>query len=207
MVVALVALAVASGGTAVAATIITSKQIKDRTIQLVDISGAAKAGLKGNQGLQGPAGAQGSRGLPGPQGLQGPQGVPGLGVVRFQDGPFVNAPSSGASEPRQSFPFALCPSTGLVAIGGAVTTSAGTPGGPPAGTMSVAESGFAEFDVRGVPHGWSGVVNDTSNTGPLDLGDAFAFATVVCVSATDATAAGATPVALARKVSDGRRAK
>jgi hypothetical protein len=77
MAVALIALVVAMSGSAVAASLITSKQIKDGTIQTKDISKKAMASLKrsaGASGVPGPAGAVGPAGL---AGLQGPQGDPG----------------------------------------------------------------------------------------------------------------------------------
>ncbi len=66
MVVAMIALAVALSGTAVAGTVklITGSQIANGTIKLVDIHSSAKTALKGQSGPtgpQGPAGAQGPR--------------------------------------------------------------------------------------------------------------------------------------------------
>jgi hypothetical protein len=73
--VALVALFVSLAGNAAAVTaLVTSKQIKDKTIQLRDIAPAARASLRGQQGIQGDPGA---RGLRGPMGLGGPQGPAG----------------------------------------------------------------------------------------------------------------------------------
>lgn len=70
-----IALLVALTGTAVAASgLVTSRDIKDRTIQLRDLSPAAIKALKGNRGDQGP---QGPAGQPGPQGTAGPQGPAG----------------------------------------------------------------------------------------------------------------------------------
>jgi hypothetical protein len=65
MLVALVALLVALSGSAIAATLITSKQIKDGTIQARDISRNARAsftGPRGPMGPEGPAGPQGQTG-------------------------------------------------------------------------------------------------------------------------------------------------
>jgi hypothetical protein len=72
LIVALIALVVAMSGSAVAASLITGKQIKDGTIQRVDLSKKAKASLKGPQGLPGPQGPKGDRGDPGP--ATGPAG-------------------------------------------------------------------------------------------------------------------------------------
>jgi hypothetical protein len=54
--------------------IVTSKNIKNGTIQTVDISAKAKRALKGNRG---PRGFQGARGLPGATGPAGPKGDTG----------------------------------------------------------------------------------------------------------------------------------
>lgn len=77
MVVAVIALVVASAGSAVAATLITSKQIKNGTIQTVDISKKARTALKGQRGAVGPTGPQGLQGQQGLPGEQGPKGDTG----------------------------------------------------------------------------------------------------------------------------------
>jgi hypothetical protein len=59
---------------ATAALVVTSKNIKNGTIQLVDISSKAKNALKGQRGRRGPAGP---RGIAGPRGPQGPAGAKG----------------------------------------------------------------------------------------------------------------------------------
>jgi len=79
MIVAMIALAVALSGTAVAGTakLITGSQIANGTIKLADIHPATKAALKGERGAQGPAGAQGAQGPVGPQGAAGAKGEKG----------------------------------------------------------------------------------------------------------------------------------
>lgn len=72
MVALIVALVTASSSTA--AFVVTSKTIKDGTIQTVDISANAKRALKGNRG---PRGFNGYEGLGGPLGPQGPKGDKG----------------------------------------------------------------------------------------------------------------------------------
>lgn len=72
LIVALIALVVAMSGSAVAASLITGKQIKNGTIQRIDLSKKAKASLKGPQGPQGPQGPKGDQGDPGP--ATGPAG-------------------------------------------------------------------------------------------------------------------------------------
>jgi Collagen triple helix repeat (20 copies) len=69
-----------SATSATAAFVVTSKNIKDGTIQTVDLSSKAKRALKGNRGPEGPMGPEGEPGLwgePGPQGPPGPPGPPG----------------------------------------------------------------------------------------------------------------------------------
>jgi Collagen triple helix repeat (20 copies) len=82
MIVAMIALAVALSGTAVAGTtkLITGSQIANGTIKLADIHSSAKSALKGERGAtgaQGPVGAQGAQGAQGPAGPQGATGAKG----------------------------------------------------------------------------------------------------------------------------------
>jgi hypothetical protein len=71
--IALVVLAVvATSGSAVAASLVTSKEIKNGTIKLKDINKKTRAKLKGNTGPQGAKGDQGVPGQPGP--ATGPAG-------------------------------------------------------------------------------------------------------------------------------------
>ena len=67
------AIVAAASGTA-ATIVVTSKNIKNGTIQTVDLSAKAKRALKGNRG---PRGLRGLAGLPGSDGSAGPQGLPG----------------------------------------------------------------------------------------------------------------------------------
>lgn len=71
------AMFLALGGTSYAAVMITGKQIKNGSIQVVDLSAAARSALKGAQGPTGPQGPQGFRGSNGDQGIQGLLGTPG----------------------------------------------------------------------------------------------------------------------------------
>jgi hypothetical protein len=85
MLIAIAALVFASTSSAVAASLITSTQIKDGSIQVKDLSkkaqkalkGKATAGQRGANGAQGAQGPQGAPGQHGPQGIQGPQGDKG----------------------------------------------------------------------------------------------------------------------------------
>jgi hypothetical protein len=99
--VAFLALVIAMSGSALAASLITSKQIKDGTIQVKDISKTARAQLAvpGPQGPAGPAGAAGATGAQGDKGetgARGEQGVPGEAVA------YANVRQDGTIEPGQS---------------------------------------------------------------------------------------------------------
>jgi hypothetical protein len=76
MIVALLALVVAMSGTAAAASLITSKNIKDGTIQTKDLSKRAISSLRPAPvaGVPGPAGPKGDAGEPGKDGAQGSPG-------------------------------------------------------------------------------------------------------------------------------------
>ena len=100
-----------SAASATAAFVVTSKNIKNGTIQTVDMSAKAKAALKGNRGPRGPAGVPGPQGLaggPGPQGDPGPQGIQAIRSISNQ---ITVAPAA------QTTIEATCP-TGFVAISG-----------------------------------------------------------------------------------------
>jgi hypothetical protein len=87
---AVLAALISGAGTAVAARLITSKEIKDGTIQIKDLSVSARGTLgarRGPQGAQGPAGPQGQAGAP------GGKGDPGEPATRLWA--VVNSPSPG----------------------------------------------------------------------------------------------------------------
>jgi Collagen triple helix repeat (20 copies) len=120
----------AVSGTA-ATIVVTSKNIQNGTIQMVDISAKAQRALKGNRGPQGPQGApgpngaQGTQGAAGPTGAQGPQGPQGpIGPI----GPgltglhFVTA---GDTPGGDGYAEALCPAGEFVISGGGAVSSAG----------------------------------------------------------------------------------
>jgi hypothetical protein len=70
-VIAVIAVFVAGAGSAIAADLVTSQDIKNGTIGLKDISKKARKALKGKRGPQGP------QGLPGQNGTNGQNGLPG----------------------------------------------------------------------------------------------------------------------------------
>lgn len=81
LMVAIAAVVIASTGSAVAATVITSRQIKNGTIQLVDLNKTARDTLQGGRGPQGPVGANGAMGAKGDTGATGPAGAPGSAIA------------------------------------------------------------------------------------------------------------------------------
>jgi hypothetical protein len=130
MVVALIALFVATTGTAVAGALITganvknnslsgldvlngsltSADVKNGTLLPADFKGKLPAGPRGEQGLQGPPGAPGANGAPGAQGLQGEPGVSGWARSFVIGGPFNSA------SPKQT--DASCPPGKTLLSGG-----------------------------------------------------------------------------------------
>jgi Collagen triple helix repeat (20 copies) len=77
LIAAVVAAVVAAASSTAATIVVTSKNIKDGTIQPVDISAKAKRALRGNQGPRGPAGVAGPAGASGAAGAVGPPGPKG----------------------------------------------------------------------------------------------------------------------------------
>ena len=119
-----------SAASATAAFVVTSENIKNGTIQTVDISAKAKRALKGNRGPRGPVGppgASGINGLSGPAGPAGPAGAPGgfdPAKVSYVLGPLTTI-AAGDIDARLSV---TCPS-GTKVIGGGYFASVGTPYG------------------------------------------------------------------------------
>jgi collagen type II alpha len=98
LVVAVLAIVIATAGTASATTaLITSHQIKNGTIRLVDISKQARNALHGKTGRTGNVGAAGPQGSPGPQGVPGPQGPQGMQGAQGPQGAQGAMGSPGAS--------------------------------------------------------------------------------------------------------------
>lgn len=81
LIAAVVAAVVAAASGTAATIVVTSKEIKNGTIQTVDISANAKRALKGNRGPRGFNGAPGVQGATGATGAQGPPGIQTLTKV------------------------------------------------------------------------------------------------------------------------------
>jgi hypothetical protein len=77
MIAAVVAAVVAAASGTAATLVVTSKNIKNGTIQTVDISAKAQRALRGNRGPTGPTGPAGATGPAGLAGAVGPQGAKG----------------------------------------------------------------------------------------------------------------------------------
>jgi hypothetical protein len=89
LVVSVVALVIACTGTAIAANqLITSADIKNKTIKLKDLSPALRKAVLagGSAGPAGPAGKQGDKGATGATGKQGTPGAPGTPGTPGQQG-------------------------------------------------------------------------------------------------------------------------
>ena len=126
LVVAVVAIVIATAGTASATTVlITSRQIKNGTIRLVDISKQARKALHGKTGETGSVGAAGPQGVPGLQGaqgiqgIQGPQGVQGVAGSPGVSGYTVVANNTDVQSPgTHATVVADCPAGDQVLSGG-----------------------------------------------------------------------------------------
>lgn len=107
------ALVIGLAGSATAASLITSADIKNGTIKTIDLSAGAKRALKGKAGARGPAGSQGAAGAPGAPGAAGPAGPTGVAEI-------VSAQGSGIGSA-----FAACPSGTRPLSGGGIEEGAG----------------------------------------------------------------------------------
>ena len=121
LIAAVVAAIVAAASGTAATLVVTSKNIKNGTIQTVDISAKAKRALKGNrgprglrgaQGAQGVQGSQGAPGAPGAQGAPGPAGIANTAYVELDSDYVVPAsPSQMSAFIATGSPFAECLAT------------------------------------------------------------------------------------------------
>ncbi|WP_210651056.1 hypothetical protein [Nocardioides sp. SYSU D00065] len=117
--VAVIALVLSAGAGATASMLITGKQIKDgtitsrdvknRSLKVKDLSTAAAAKLKGSTGPAGPAGPRGATGPAGPAGAAGAQGLPGIQGLAGLPG------LSGLEVVRRTVPIPALSGTGTVA--------------------------------------------------------------------------------------------
>jgi hypothetical protein len=115
MVISIIALFVALGGTGIAArsALIGSKQIADHSIRLVDLNVSAVRALSGQRGLAGTAGVNGAAGPQGPSGANGVNGTFDPSKVQYIVGPEVMV-APGANDAS----VATCPDGSLAISGG-----------------------------------------------------------------------------------------
>ena len=169
LVIALVALFVALGGTGYAALTVTSKNVKDNSLTGKDVKDrslkAADFGAgqlpAGAQGPAGQAGPQGPAGPAGPQGPAGPAGPSGASNIRWAllkaDGT-IQAQSGGWSLTSHT-PGTYILAPGVVATGKLILASYGA-----SADSSTARGGIIGAPCGGSPEGFvcaSG--NDTSH--------------------------------------------
>jgi hypothetical protein len=83
---------------------IRSKDVRNRTLTLRDLSPGTVAALRGRRGPQGPAGPQGAAGPQGPGGVPGAPGARGTTDIVYVDGPVVAVPPNSFETA-----FADCP--------------------------------------------------------------------------------------------------
>lgn len=171
MVVAIVALLLASAGSATAALMVSGQQIrnnsitgadvKQRTLKLGDLSLSARralratgvgsqGGVPGTDGAPGAPGPQGPEGPAGPAGPQGPQGDPGISGFEIKYG------VSAYNSLHAKVATANCPA-GKTAIAGSVDTF-----GPGSGVVALSED--SPVYTGATPTGWRGRAFETSAT-------------------------------------------
>lgn len=123
LVIGFLALFAVLGGTATAAKLITSADIRNGTIKTADLSASAKRALKGQRGPAGPQGAPGAAGAAGPQGLQGPAG-PSLLSEILEYGGATEVPAGEVFEGSIDCPPGERAVTGGYYVGGSATVYA-----------------------------------------------------------------------------------
>ena len=197
LVISLIALFVALGGTTYAATglpknSVGTAQIKNGAITKTKIAkGTVSAlhgqqgpagpegdqGVQGIQGLAGPTGDQGIQGLqgpPGPKGDQGIQGVQGAPGVQGDPGPaaiaYLTSPLTEVDPDSTATASATCPS-GMVVTGCGVRFVGSGVG------LSVESSDWEESTAP-TPSVWVGVVDNTAS------GAAYFYVDAICTPAT-----------------------
>jgi hypothetical protein len=123
-VIACIALAIALSGTSYAAFVLPansvgSKQLKNRSIQKIDIGKKTIASLRGQRGPVGPASPQGAQGIQGAQGAQGGQGIQGSQGLQGDKGDV--GPTFGRSGVGGICALPLTPQVNVCASTGAIT--------------------------------------------------------------------------------------
>jgi hypothetical protein len=170
--IALLALCLTLGGTAVAASTITGRLVKDNSLTGKDVRNRSltradfHGALRGSPGPRGPAGAAGERG---PTGLTGEPGAPGATNVTVRIGSPVNF--NGANPGNVSVSCA----GGERAVGGGINV-AGETDGNVSGPSRLIESYPTPATAGATPTGWAGAVTYTG------AGNDSASAYVICAA-------------------------
>ena len=152
MVIALIALFVALGGTGYAAATgsIDSRELKNSSVQGVDVKDKSltakdfNGSVRGATGAAGARGANGAQGPPGPQGPQGPGGAPGTARAYAYvagDGTVDASKSKGIAQANidaDTVTGAVC-LTGLSFTPRSVVATAATPGAGQEDTIATAD--------------------------------------------------------------------
>jgi hypothetical protein len=162
MIVALIALFIAMGGTGYAAiklpansvgskqikaNAVVSSKIKNGTISRSDLAPGAL--LKGPQGIPGPQGPQGLQGVAGPQGPQGPEGPPAVTTI--------DVVNSGGAVPSPV--ETMCPAGEIATGGGGVT-----------GASAALTESRPILDADQFPVGWRVAATETVQTWVVCVG-------------------------------------
>jgi Collagen triple helix repeat (20 copies) len=182
-VIACIALAIALSGTSYAAFVLPAnsvgtKQLKNRSIQRIDIGKKTIASLRGQRGPQGPAGRQGIQGVPG---VQGSQGLPGMNGDKGATGAQGAPGAAGATKVvvrRSSVTNLPANASTFISVScqaGERATGGGATNGSLAGVL-LTRSLPAPDNDDATPTGW--VVRYQNTTGSAFNGLAF----VICAS-------------------------
>jgi hypothetical protein len=167
LIVALVALFVALGGTSYAAVALPrnsvgSVQIKNRAVTQTKIAKKTLVALRGRRGLTGPKGPAGIQGIPGP-----------AGPVNLTYVTVESTALSGMSETAD----ATCP-VGMVVTGGGVL-----PATPMGNQVNVDESDWVSSTSNGPPDTWEGVLYNSTGV------DVNFFVDAICAKPTTISSA------------------
>jgi Collagen triple helix repeat (20 copies) len=167
-----------AGSSALPRNSVGSPQIKNGSIQVVDISRRARAALRGARGPEGPQGMPGSQGATGATGAQGPQGVPGQPGAPGAPG-LAGVQYVVSAEVPNDVATALCPAGKFAIAGGGVASEIGSQlwlSAPVGGTGWIAG---AEFD------------NDVGGSAPVQAFAVCAFLTQAPIAAESVASASA----------------
>lgn len=146
-----VAVTVTAAGSATAARLITSADVKNGTLTLRDFKPSELAKLRGNRGPRGPRGPQGQQGTPGTAGTPGAPGTPGTPGAPGATGSQGATGSSGATGPSGATGVTgpIGPSDGFIGGGGSDVVLAEADASTQVATVTVPPGKYiATFSAR-----------------------------------------------------------